>query len=245
MYSLYKKELSGFFSSLVGLITIVIFLLINGLLLWVLDTDFNILKFGFSQMDGLFLLSPFVFLFLIPAITMRMFAEEKRNGTIEMLLTKPVSDFGIVFSKFLAAITLVLISLLPTLIYYISIYNLAEPVGNVDSGAILGSYIGLFLLGTTFASIGVFSSSLTSNQIISFIISLFISLFMYLGFETIYLLDLFGKVDLFIKGLGINHHYSSISRGIVDSRDILYFLSVITLFLTLTYILLQSRKWKK
>ena len=245
MLALYKKELSSFFSSLTGFITIIVFLLINGLMLWVLETDFNILRFGFAQMDGLFILGPFVFLFLIPAITMRMFSEEKKTGTIEMLLTKPISDFGIIFSKFLAGVTLVVFSILPTVIYYISVYQLGEPQGNIDSGATLGSYFGLFFLGTAFVSVGLFASALTSNQIASFIIALFLSLFLYLGFETIYSLDLFGKVDLFIKGLGMNHHYASLSRGVVDTRDILYFLSVITLFIALTYTLLQSRKWKK
>lgn len=245
MFALFKKELSSFFSSLTGFITIVVFLLINGMLLWVLETDFNILRFGYSQIDGLFMLGPFVFLFLIPAITMRMFSEEKKTGTIEMLLTKPISDFGIIFSKFLSGITLVLFSILPTLVYYISVYQLGEPVGNIDSGATFGSYIGLFFLGAAFVSIGLFASVLTSNQIASFIIALFLSLFVYLGFETIYSFDLFGKADLFIKALGMSHHYTSISRGVVDTRDILYFLSVITVFLGLTYTLLQSRKWKK
>lgn len=245
MFALYKKELSGFFSSLTGFITIAIFLLINGLVLWVLETDFNILRFGFSQMDSFFVISPFVFLFLVPAITMRTFAEEKKNGTIEMLLTKPISDFSLIFSKFLAGITLVIFSIIPTAIYYLSIYFLGEPVGNIDSGAVLGSYIGLFFLGATFVSIGVFSSILTSNQVVSFILAFFFCLFLYLGFETIYSMNLFGKVDLFIKSLGISHHYASMSRGVIDTRDILYFLSMISLFLMFTYMLLQSRTWKK
>ena len=243
MYALFKKEISNFLSSLIGIMVIVVFLLITGLFLWVFQSDFNLLSFGYANLDGLFILAPWVFLFLVPAVTMRSFAEENRTGTIEMLLTKPLSDWQIIFAKFLAAVALVLISLLPTLVYYFSVYRLGFPVGNLDSGGIFGSYIGLFLLSSSFVSIGIFCSSVTNNQIFAFILSVFLCGFTYIGFEFIYSLSLFGSIDLFIQRLGMAAHYSSISRGVVDTRDILYFLSVMALFLSMTKLVLASRKW--
>jgi len=243
MIALLKKEVANFFSSIIGYIVIIVFLLITGLFLWVFPVEFNILDFGFAQMDGLFVIAPFVFLFLIPAITMRSFADEKRTGTIEMLLTKPLSDIKIIMAKFWAAFILLIISLLPTLTYYFSVYSLGFPQGNIDTGGTIGSYVGLLFLGGAFIAIGLFTSSLTNNQIISFIMAVFISGFVYTGFDFIYQLDWFGNFDLLIKSLGIYEHYSSISRGVIDTRDIIYFVSVITLFLLLTKLSLQSRKW--
>ena len=186
MWSLYKKELSNFFSSLIGYLTIAVFLVLTGLMLWVLKSDFNILDYGYAGMDGLFLIGPFLYLFLIPAITMRSLAEEKRTGTIEMLMTRPLSDWTIVFAKFLASWTLVLISLLPTLVCYVSVYTLGDPVGNIDTGSVVGSYIGLLLLGGAFVAIGLFCSSLTNNQIVSFILAALLCAIAYLGFESLY-----------------------------------------------------------
>ncbi|MBE0663999.1 MAG: gliding motility-associated ABC transporter permease subunit GldF [Bacteroidales bacterium] len=243
MLTLLKKEISGFFSSITGYIVISVFLLINGLFLWVFPLQFNILDFGYASLENLFMLSPVVFLFLIPAITMRMFAEEKRSGTIEMLMTKPLTDLQIILSKYLAGVLLVVIALLPTLIYFFSVWYLGSPQGNVDMGGTWGSYIGLLLLGAAFVAIGLFSSSITDNQIVSFIISVFLCGFAYIGFEFIYSLDLFGNFDLFIQSLGINAHYTSLSRGVIDTRDVLYFLSLIGLFILLTKISLESRKW--
>lgn len=243
MYSLFKKEISSFLQSLIGIIVITVFLLINGLVIWVFPSDFNILESGYSNLDGLFLLAPFVFLFLIPAITMKSFSEEKKSGTIELLLTKPLSDIQIILGKYFASLCLVIFSLLPTLIYFITVYKLGNPEGNIDMGATWGSYIGLLLLGATFTAIGLFSSSITDNQIIAFIVSLTLCAFMYLGFEFIYLLPIFSKVDLFIRSIGISYHYSSISRGVVDTRDLLYFFSIIVLFLLFIKTTLQSRKW--
>ena len=244
MYTLYKKELASFFSSLTGYITIIVFLLLTGLMLWVLKSDFNILDYGFASMDGLFLIGPFLYLFLIPAITMRTFAEEKRGGTIELLLTKPLSDWTLIFAKFLAALTLVVISLLPTAVCYISVVTLGDPVGNIDSGSVAGSYLGLTMLGAAFVAIGLFASSISSNQIVSFIVAALMSAIAYLGFESVYNMGILGKADLFVKSLGMMHHYESVSRGVIDTRDVLYFLSVIALFLLATRIVLQSRKWK-
>ncbi|MDR1726290.1 MAG: gliding motility-associated ABC transporter permease subunit GldF [Bacteroidales bacterium] len=245
MFILFKKELSSFLSSLIGYITIIVFLLINGIFLWIVNTDFNIFNFGLANLDGLFIIAPWVFLFLIPAITMKMFAEEKRNGTLELLLTKPLSNISIISAKFLAGVTLVIFAVLPTLIYIISVYELGMPKGNLDIGAITGSYIGLFLLGSVFVAIGLFCSSVTDNQIVAFVLAIFICALLYIGFDLLYSLSLFGSADLTIKSLGINHHYSSISRGVVDTRDLIYYLSAITLFLLLTKISLESRKWKK
>ena len=243
MYALFKKEISNFLSSLIGIMVIVVFLLITGLFLWVFQSDFNLLTYGYANLDGLFILAPWVFLFLVPAVTMRSFAEENRTGTIEMLSTKPLSDWQIIWAKFLASVALVLLALIPTAVYYFSVYRLGFPMGNLDTGGILGSYIGLFLLSASFVSIGIFCSSITNNQILAFILSVFLCGFMYIGFELIYSLSLFGHIALFIQRLGMAAHYSSISRGVVDTRDVLYFLSVMAVFLCMTKLVLASRKW--
>ncbi|MFH0865880.1 MAG: gliding motility-associated ABC transporter permease subunit GldF, partial [Bacteroidota bacterium] len=245
MFTLFKREIRNFLSSLIGYIVITVFLLINGLFLWVFQLDFNILENGYANIDGLFMLAPFVFLFLIPAITMRSFAEEKRSRTIEMLMTKPLTDLQIIMAKYLAGLVLVLFSLLPTLIYYATVFYLGSPMGNLDAGGTWGSYIGLLFLAATFVSIGIFASTLTDNQIISFITALFLCGSVYLGFEMIYSLNFFSGISLFIQQLGISGHYASISRGVVDTRDILYFLSVITLFILLSKVSIESRKWSR
>ena len=245
MLSLYKKEINSFLSSLIGYIVIIVFLLVIGLFMWVFPLDSNVFFFGYASLDGLFNIAPFVFLFLIPAITMRMFAEEKKTGTIEQLLTQPIGDFQIILGKYLAGLSLVLIALLPTLIYFYSVYELGFPKGNIDQGGMWGSYIGLFFLGASFVAMGLFASSITDNQIVSFILAVLLSGFVYMGFEFIWSLDLFGNLDLFIRSLGMRDHYSSISRGVVDTRDIIYFLSVISLFLLLTKFVLSARKWKQ
>ena len=243
MLTLLRKEISSFLSSLIGYIVITVFLLINGLFLWVFQGDFNILNFGYASLDSLFMIAPFVFLFLVPAITMRSFAEEKRTGTIELILTKPLTELRIVMAKFLAGLILVLFSLLPTLVYVFSVYQLGLPKGNLDAGGIWGSYIGLIFLAASFVAIGMFASTVSDNQIVSFIIAVFLSGFLYIGFEFIYSLDLFGKVDLLIKSLGINEHYLSMSRGVLDTRDMLYFLGVIALFILLSKFSIERRKW--
>lgn len=244
MWALYKKELSTFFSSLTGYLTIIVFLVLTGLMLWVFRTSFNILDYKYAGLDGLFLLGPFLYLFLIPALTMRMLAEERRTGTLELLLTKPLSELTVVTAKFLAGLTLVVVSLLPTLVYYWAVYRLGDPVGNIDTGGVIGSYIGLVFLGAAFVSIGLFASSLTSNQIVAFIVAALLCAFCYLGFEALYLL-MDGKAALLLRSLGLKAHYDSISRGVIDTRDVVYFLSVIVLFVMLTRMVLQSRKWKR
>ncbi|MFZ4705765.1 MAG: gliding motility-associated ABC transporter permease subunit GldF [Bacteroidales bacterium] len=243
MFALLKKEISSFLNSLIGYIVIIVFLLINSLFLWVFPLQFIILDYGFASIDNLFMLSPFVFLFLIPAITMRSFADEQKTGTIELLMTKPLTDMQIIGAKYLAGLVLVLFSLVPTLVYFVSVYKLGLPPGNVDIGGTWGSYLGLFFLGAGFVAIGIFSSSLAENQIVAFITSVFLCGFLYIGFEFIYSLSLFGKIDLLIQSLGMNAHYTSMSRGVIDTRDVLYFSSLIALFLLLTKIKLESRKW--
>jgi ABC-2 type transport system permease protein len=243
MFTLFRKEINGFLNSLIGYIVIVVFLLMTGLFLWVFPMQFNIPDYGYANLDGLFILAPFVFLFLIPAITMRSFAEEKKTGTLELLMTQPLSDMQVIIAKLLAGITLVVFSLLPTLIYFYSVYRLGLPVGNLDSGAIWGSYIGLLFLGSAFVAIGIFASSISDNQIVSFIVSVFLCFFFYMGFELIYTFILSGKTGLIIQSLGISAHYASISRGVIDTRDVIYFLSIIALFVLFTKFSLETRKW--
>ncbi|MDD4001655.1 MAG: ABC transporter permease subunit, partial [Bacteroidales bacterium] len=175
MYILFLKELNSFLSSLIGYITIIVFLVVMGLFLWVLPMEFNVLTFGYAGIDGLFIIAPWVFLFIIPAITMKMFAEERKNGTIELLLTKPLSDISIIAAKFLAGLCLVVFTILPTLVYIIAVYQLGSPKGNLDLGGIIGSYIGLIFLGGVFVSIGIFASSITNNQIIAFIVEVLLA----------------------------------------------------------------------
>lgn len=211
--------------------------------MWVFPGEMNILDAGYANIDTLFVIAPWVFMFLVPAITMRSFADERKSGTIELLLTRPLSDIQIVLAKYLAGITLVLLSLIPTLVYYMSVHLLGNPVGNIDTGGMWGSYIGLFFLSSGFVAIGVFASSITENQIISFIVAVFLCFFFYLGFDSISNLALFGKVDALIIQLGIQEHYISMSRGVIDTRDVVYFLSLAAFFILLTKTVLESRKW--
>lgn len=243
MFTLFKKEIQGFFDALTGYIVMIVFLVVISLFLWVFPLQFNIPDNGFANLDGLFILAPFIFLFLIPAITMRSFAEEKKSGTLELLMTQPLTDLQVIMAKYFAGMVLVIISLLPTLVWFFSVYLLGLPPGNLDTGAIGGSYIGLLFLGATFVSIGIFASSLTDNQIVSFILAVFISFFVYIGFEFIYTFILSGKAGLIVESLGLNAHYTSMSRGVIDTRDLIYFISVSSLFILLTKISLASRKW--
>jgi len=243
MWILLQKEVNGFLNSLLGYVVISVFLLVNGLFLWVFPIESNILDYGYANLDGLFMIGPFVFLFLIPAITMRFFAEEKKSGTIELLMTRPLTDLQVILAKYFAGVLLVVISILPTLVYFFSVYQLGFPRGNIDTGGMWGSYIGLLFLGASFVAIGMLASSLTDNQIIAFILAVILSGFIYMGFEFIYNLDLFGNADLLVKTLGISSHYSAMSLGVIDTRDVVYFLSVIGLFILLTKFSVESRKW--
>ncbi len=240
MIALYKKELSNFFSSLAGYIVIIVYLLANSLFIWVFPGHMNVLETGYAKLDTLFTISPWVFLFLVPALTMHLFAEEKEKGTIELLFTRPMHDLSIIAAKYFAGLTLVVFSLLPTLVYFLSLYLLGRPVGNIDTGGTWGSYIGLFFLAAIYVAIGIFSSATAKNQIISFILALVISAFFYMGFDLIS--TAFTGIESTIMYFGINEHYKSMSRGVIDSRDIFYFLGVIVVFITATKTIIQSRK---
>ena len=240
MFSLLYKEVSAFFSTLTGYVVICVFLVVNSLFMWVFKSDLNVLENGYANLDALFFLAPWIFFFLVPAITMRLFSEERRSGTIELLLTLPLTDLRIILAKYLAALLLVMASLIPTLVYYTSVYLLGNPQGNLDSGGIIGSYLGLLFLSGVYAAVGLFISSLTDNLIISFIITVLICFLLYTGFDLLASLDLFGRAGHFIMKLGINEHYISIRRGVLDTRDLIYFLSLIAIFLLLTRFFLRE-----
>jgi ABC-2 type transport system permease protein len=246
MLTLYVKEIRSFLSSLIGYIAISVFISLLGIFMWIIPSEgggYNILDNGFANIDPLFFIGPWVYLFLIPAITMRSFSEEKKTGTLELLLTRPLTDMQIVLAKYFAGLTLVVVSLLPTLVYYYSVHMLGAPKGNIDSGGAWGSYIGLLFLGAGFVAIGIFSSAISDNQVIAFIIAMLLCFFCYIGFEYISQSGLFGGLGAFFKSLGINDHYVSMSRGVIDTRDVLYFISLIAVFNLLTKLTLQSRKW--
>jgi len=228
---IFKKEFTSFLNSLIAYIVIAVFLTGIGLLMWVFP-ETSVMDYGFADMDTLFSMGPFVFIFLVPAITMKSFAEEKKMGTLELLFTKPLTDWDIVLGKFLAGFLLVIIALLPTWVYYFSIVSLGNPVGNVDTPGVIGSYIGLTLLGGVFCSIGIFASSITPNQIVAFILAAFFCFIFYSGLDS--LSGFFGGQALFIKQLGILFHYESMSKGLIDSRDLIYFLSITFLMLLFT-----------
>lgn len=237
------RELGAYFSSLIAYIIIGVFLLFLGLFMWVFQ-ETSVLNYNYATLDQLFTIAPMVFIFLIPAISMRSFAEEHQNGTLELLLTKPVSSLNLVLGKYFSVLLLVLFSLLPTIIYYYSVVQLGSPKGNIDSGAVAGSYLGLFLLSAVFSSIGVFASSLSKNQIVSFVIGAFLCFFFHWGFDYMSALPIFfGTFDDLIQKLGIDYHYNSISRGVLDTRDILYFLSVITIFILATRLSIDKKNW--
>lgn len=243
MFALFRKEINGFFSTLTGYIVIAVFLITNSLFMWIFPGELNVIDSGYASIETLFIIAPWVFLFLVPAITMRSFADERKSGTLELLFTRPISDVQIILAKFFAGLILVLFALIPCLVYFLSVYLLGNPVGNIDAGGTWGSFIGLFFLAAVYVAIGVFSSSTTDNQVIAFIVAVLISFIFYVGFEYISSISIFGSIDQFILTLGINEHYSSMSRGVIDSRDIVYYLLVISLFVLLTKIVIQSRKW--
>jgi ABC-2 type transport system permease protein len=245
MYPLVKKEISSFFSSITGYLVILVFLIVNSLFMWVFPGELNVFEAGYASLDTLFLMAPWVFLFLVPAITMKMFSEEKKSGTIELLLTRPINELKIVLAKFFAGLVLVLFSLLPTLIYFFAIYRLGNPVGNIDTGGTWGSYIALFFLACSYVTIGIFASSLTGSQIVSFIIAVLVSFFFFAGFDSIAAIPALKNIESLLLYLGINEHYRSMSRGVIDSRDMIYFLGLITFFIFLTRTSLRSRNWKE
>ena len=239
---IFKKEVNAFFSSLIGYLALILFLTLMGLLVWIFPST-NALDYGEATLKEFFEDAPLVFILLIPAITMRSFAEEFKSGTIELLATRPFSDLQIILGKYFASVFLVFLALLPTLCYYFTMYVLGDSTG-IDTGATWGSYIGLLLLGATFVSIGIFASALTSSQIVAFLLSAFLCFFLYISFDFLSNLHIFyAKMDYFIHQIGIRSHYLSISRGVVELSDIIYFFSVISIFILLTKLVLESRKW--
>ncbi len=244
MYSLFKKEIKIFFGSLIGYMAILVFLLVTGLFLWVFPGPYNIPDNGYATLEGFFSLAPWLYLFLIPAITMRLFADEKRSGTIETLLTRPLSDFQIITAKFLAGMALVAFSLLPTLLWFLSVYLLGNPVGNIDTGATWGSFFGLFFLAAIYVAIGIFASSITDNQIVSFILALALSFVFYTGFDFIASSGIFYFLERILEWLSIDSHYLSASRGVIDMRDVVYFVGMTFLFLFFTRSFLRKRNRK-
>lgn len=233
MIPIVKKELHQFFSSLTGYIAVAMFLIVCALYLFVLK-DSNIFDFGYATLTSFFELAPWVFTFLIPALAMRIFSDEFKSGTFETLKTRPLNQWQIVLGKYLSVLIVIIIALIPTLLYVITIYSLSS-TGGIDSGAITGSYVGLFLLAAIFAAISTWCSSLTSNAVIAFLLSAFTCIILYFGFGAISKLPIFaGNADYYIEMPGIDFHYQSISRGVIDTRDIVYFVSVIFLFLFAT-----------
>lgn len=240
MKAIILRELKSFFGSPIGYLVIAIFLLLNGLFLWVFEGDYNILNSGFADLSPFFTLSPWILIFLIPAVTMRSFSDEKKQGTLELLLTKPLSIWQIVNGKFIGALLLIVIAIIPTLLYVYVISSLGMPEGNIDFGSTMGSYFGLLFLISAYSAIGIFTSTLSENQIVAFILSVFLCFFFYFAFEG--LATYLPGLENFISALGMDNHFKSMSRGVIDTRDILYFASITILFLSLTVFKLKSFK---
>lgn len=243
MLPLLIKEFRTFFSSLTGYLILSVFLIATGLFVWVFPGSSNPLDSAYANLNVLFEIAPWIYLFLIPAVCMRSFADEKKQGTIELVYTRPISETGIILAKYFAALLVVVVSLLFCLVYYFSIYNLGSPVGSIDSAAFWGSFIGLFLLAGVYVAIGVFCSSITENQIVAFLFALALSFLLFTGFDYLAELNYFQNMQTTIYSLGINEHYRSLSKGVVDSRDVIYFAGVIVAFLMITKTVLKSRKW--
>ena len=242
MKALYFKEIRSFLSSIIGYIFILIYLIASGLFHWIISENTNLLEGTEADLIPFFNLSPVIFLILIPAITMRSIAEERRTGTIELLFTRPISDLKIILAKYLAGVTLLIVALLPTLIYYISVYNLALEPTQFDHGATITSYIGLLLLGATFIAIGIFASSFTSSQIVAFILAMFLCWLFYDGFALLGSFNLMGKFDSLIQYIGISYHYDGIKKGVIDTKNLVYFFSVIVLFIYAALTVVKSLK---
>jgi ABC-2 type transport system permease protein len=240
MKAIILREIKSFFGSPIGYLVIAIFLIINGLFLWVFEGDYNILNSGFADLSPFFTLAPWILLFLIPAVTMRSFSDEKKQGTLELLLTKPLSVWQIVNGKFFGAMLLIVLAIIPTIIYVYVISTLGSPEGNIDMGSTVGSYFGLLFLIGAYTSIGVFTSTLSENQIVAFILSVFICFVFYFGFEG--LATITPSFSMIISAFGMQDHFKSMGRGVIDTRDLIYFVSIAVLFLSLTVYKLKSFK---
>jgi len=240
MKSIIVREIKSFFGSPIGYLVIAVFLIINGLFLWVFDGEYNILNTGFADMTPFFTLAPWILIFLIPAVTMRSFSDEKKQGTLELLLTKPLSIWQIVSGKFFGSSLLIILAIIPTFIYVWVIYGLGLPEGNIDMGSTIGSYFGLLFLIAGYSAIGIFTSTLSENQIVAFIVAVFLCFLLYFGFEG--LATVLPPFSTNISNFGMQDHYKSMSRGVLDTRDIIYFISISAAFLSFTVYNLKSFK---
>ncbi|WP_111684224.1 gliding motility-associated ABC transporter permease subunit GldF [Winogradskyella tangerina] len=240
MLAILKKEINTFFASPIGYLVIGVFLLLNGLFLWVFKSEFNIFDNGVASLSSFFLLAPWILIFLVPAVTMRSFSDEKKQGTLELLVTKPISHFQIVLGKYFGAFILILLALIPTVLYVYTVSQLGNTSGQLDVGSTLGSYFGLLFLIASYTAIGVFASTLSDNQIVTFIVAVFICFFMYFGFEGLSNYNVFGNL-VYMESLGMSSHYKSMSRGVIDTRDLIYFISVAVAFLIFTKLRIQKR----
>lgn len=238
MLNIFRKEVSSFFNSLIAYIVIGVFLLLTGLMFW-LYPDTNILDYGYAEMNTFFQVCPYLLMVFVPAVTMRMFSEEIKSGTLELLFTKPISVWNIILGKYFSCLFIIVLALLPTLIYYITVYNLGNPVGNIDSAAVFGSYFGLILLVSVYVAVGVFTSSITKNQVVAFLLAIISSYILFSGIEQFS--NLFsGSFQYILSFVGLSFHYSSIGKGVVDSRDVVYFVTLTLVFLFLTLLSLNS-----
>ena len=241
MLAIFKREITSFFTTATGILAMGLFLAINGLLLWVFKGPYNVFDYGFADLSAFFMLSPFIFLFLIPALSMKSFSDEKKSGTLELLLMKPISPWELVLGKFFGVMVLGIIALVPTLVYVWCISVFGTETGNFDIGLVIGAYIGMILLLTAYTGIGLFASTLSENQIVAFLSAILLSLFAYLGFEAISGLLLDGGFSLFVENLGMQAHYERMGRGIIDTRDVIYFISLAVFFLFLSVTRLKQR----
>jgi len=239
MGQLFLKEINVFFNHLTGYLLLAAFLIALGLVVWVFP-ETSVLEYGFADLEALFIYTPFIFVFLVPAVTMRMVAEEKKSGTWELLMTSPLTNSQIILAKYFAALALIVLALLPTLVYYYSVVQLGDPVGNIDSAGFFGSFIGLILIGAVFAAIGIFSSALTENQITAFVIGVFLGFLLYFGLSAFATLQR-SDTAIFLEELSLSYHYQSMGRGVIDSSNLIYFLSVIGSLLVLTGIIIKRK----
>ena len=241
MLNIYRKEINSFLSSLIAYIVISVFLVAMGLLVWVFP-ETNVMDYGYADMGTFFTMAPFVLMFLIPAITMKMLAEETKTGTIEILVVKPVTKLQVILGKYFAALTLVIVAIVPTLVYYYSLYQLATPLGNVDTAGITGSYIGLLLLASVFSALGILASAMTNNQVVAFIIATFLSFILFTGLNSLAGINVWSSISLPLSKMSFEYHYHAMSKGLLDSRDIIYLISVSALFLFFSKLILEYKK---
>lgn len=242
MWSIFKKEINTFLNSLIAYLVMAVFLVTMGLLVWVFP-DTSIFEYGYADLGIFFNLAPYVFMFLIPAITMRALAEESKTGTLELLLTKPINELRLLLGKYLAGITLVIVTLIPTLVYYFSLSYISNPAGNIDTAGIMGAYVGLIFLASAYTAIGIFASSLSENQIVAFIIAVFISFIFFMGFSSVADLAFVSEWGVQIEKIGMLAHYDALGKGVIDLRDVIYFISVTAAFLGATFWVLKLKKW--